>query len=135
MVHPKQTRNPSDQQSIQPKIHPTDNPSSPTETQNEYCFDCYEIYSIHSHYKVNQRGGAADLWWRPQAATFVVALNIVGFVAVNTIFVLRFSKTGRSVGMRDSRLDGWSVGRTKARSCITGTICSTEKCCTFFCYF
>ena len=39
-------------------------------------------------------------------------MNRVDVVALNTIFVLRFSKTGRTVGRTDSRLDGWSVGRT-----------------------
>ena len=44
--------------------------------------------------------------------SFVVAINRVDVVAVNTIFVLRLSKTGRTVGRTDSRLDGSSVGRT-----------------------
>ena len=41
---------------------------------------------------------------------FVVGTNKVDVVAVNTIFVLRLSKTGRTVGRTDSRLDGWSGG-------------------------
>ena len=57
-------------------------------------------------------GSDARLWWRPTAAIFVEALNRVDVVAVNTIFVLRLSKTGRTVGRTDSRLDAWSVGRT-----------------------
>ena len=44
--------------------------------------------------------------------SFVVALNRLDVVAVNTIFVLRLSKTGRTVGRTDSRMDGSSVGRT-----------------------
>ena len=40
------------------------------------------------------------------------AMNRVDVVALNTIFVLRLSKTERTVGRTDSRLDGWSVGRT-----------------------
>ena len=52
---------------------------------------------------------------RPTAATFVVAMNRVDVVALNTIFALRLSKTGRTVGRTDSRLDGWSVGRTNER--------------------
>ena len=52
------------------------------------------------------------LWWRPTAATFLVAMTRVDVVALNTIFALRLSKTGRTVGRTDSRLDGWSVGRT-----------------------
>ena len=46
------------------------------------------------------------------AATFVVAMNRVDVVAADTIFVLRLSKSGRTVGRTGSRLDGWSVGRT-----------------------
>ena len=53
------------------------------------------------------------LWWRPTAATFVVAMNRVDVVALNTIFVLRLSQTERTVGRMNSRLDGLSVdGRT-----------------------
>ena len=55
------------------------------------------------------------LWWRPTAATFVVAMNRVDVVALNTIFALRLRKTGRTFGRTDSRLDGWSVGRTDER--------------------
>ena len=40
-------------------------------------------------------------------------MNRIDVVALNTIFVLRLSKTGRTVGRTDSRLNGWSVGRTK----------------------
>ena len=42
---------PSDRPSIQSRVRPTDSPSSLTETQNKYCVECYDIYSIHSHYK------------------------------------------------------------------------------------
>ena len=38
--------------------------------------------------------------------SFVVATNRADVVAVNTIFVLRLSKTGKVVGRTDSRLDG-----------------------------
>ena len=48
------------------------------------------------------------LWRQPKAATFVVALDRVDVEAFNTIFVLRLSKTGRTVGRTDSGLDGWS---------------------------
>ena len=40
------------------------------------------------------------------------AANVVNVVAADTIFVLRLSKSGRTVGRTGSRLDGWSVGRT-----------------------
>ena len=38
-----------------------------------------------------------------------MAVNKVDVVALNTIFALRLSKTRRTVGRTDSRLDGWSV--------------------------
>ena len=41
-----------------------------------------------------------------------MALNTVDDVALNTVFDLRFSATGRTVGRSDSQLDGRSVGRT-----------------------
>ena len=44
--------------------------------------------------------------------SFIVAMNRVNVAAVNTIFALRLSKTGRTVGWTDSRLDGWMGGRT-----------------------
>ena len=45
------------------------------------------------------------LWWRPKAATFVVAMNRVDVVALNTIFALRLSKTrvGRTLDWMDGR--------------------------------
>ena len=52
----------SDQTSIQARVRPTDSPSSLTETQNKYCVECYNIYSIHSHYKTT--------------TLFVVATNV-----------------------------------------------------------
>ena len=56
--------------SIQSRVRPTDSPSSLTETQSKYCVECYDIYSIHSHYKGNRkRGGAAE----GRATSFVVA--------------------------------------------------------------
>ena len=43
-----------------------------------------------------QRGGAAEgrppLWWRPEAATFVLALNKAHVLALNTAHVLRLNK-------------------------------------------
>ena len=49
------------------------------------------------------------------AATFLVDMKRVDVAALNTILALRLSKTGRTVGGTDSRLDGWSVGRTDER--------------------
>ena len=43
------------------------------------------------------------------AVSFVVAMNRVDVLALNTIFAWRLSKTRRTVGRTDSRLDGWSV--------------------------
>ena len=40
-----------DRPSIQSRVRPTDSPSSLIETQSKYCVECYDIYSIHSHYK------------------------------------------------------------------------------------
>ena len=42
--------------------------------------------------------------------SFVVVVNRVNIVAVNTILVLHLGKTGRSVGRTDFGLDGWSAG-------------------------
>ena len=63
---------PSDRPSIQSRARPTDSPSRLTETQNKYCVGCYDIYSIHSHYKGNHKGG--------RAAPFVVAAEGRPFV-------------------------------------------------------
>ena len=57
-----------------------------------------------------QKAAPPDLWWRPTAATFVVPMNRVDVVALNTIFVLRLSQAGRTVGRTDSRLDGRPAG-------------------------
>ena len=51
------------------------------------------------------KAAAPLLWWRPKAATFVVAMNRVDVVAADTIFVLRLSKSGRTVGRTSSRLE------------------------------
>ena len=91
-----------DRPSIQSRVRPTDSPSSLTETQSKYCVECYDIYSIHSHYKGNRkRGGAAE----GRATSFVVAaegrhlrilaLNRVNIVAVTTILALHVGN-GRS---------------------------------------
>ena len=57
----------------------------------------------------HQRGGAAFGRATSVAVSFVVAMNRVDVVALNTTFALRLSKTRRTVGRTDSRLDGWSV--------------------------
>ena len=50
---------------------------------------------VQSQYKGNHRGGrpkaAAPLWWRPKAATFVLALNKAHALALNTAHVLRLN--------------------------------------------
>ena len=58
------------------------------------------------------------LWWRPQAATFVEAVNIVNIVAITTVLILHLSKTGGlSVGRIVDRIDGPSDGHTSERLC------------------
>ena len=51
---------------------------------------------VQSQSKGNHRGGAAEgrppLWWRPKAATFVLALNRAHVRALNTAHVLRLNK-------------------------------------------
>ena len=49
--------------------------------------------------------------WPPTAATVVAAMNRVDVVALNALFVLRLSKSGRTVGWTDSRLDGCLAAR------------------------
>ena len=57
----------------------------------------------------HKRGGAAFGRATSFVVSFVVAVNRVDVVALNTIFALRLSKTRRTVGRTDSRLDRWSV--------------------------
>ena len=72
--------------------------------QDKYCVDCYDIHSIHNHYKGNhKRGGAAE----GRATSFVVAargrllcilaLNTVNILAVTTILVLHVGVIGHHV--------------------------------------
>ena len=89
-----------------------------------------DMYSVHTHYK----GGAAFGSGTSFVVSFVVAMNRVDIVALNTIFALRLSKTGRTVGRTDSRLDGWSVGRTKTRFIISKTVLSKNTCCVLLRY-
>ena len=62
-----------------------------------------KVAAVGRHHK---RGGAAFGRATSFVVDFVVAMNRVDVVAVNTIFVLRLSKTGRTAGRTDSRLDG-----------------------------
>ena len=66
-----------------------------------------QVAAVGRHHK---RGGAAFGCATSFVVPFVVAMNRVDVVAVDTILVLRFSKTGRTVGWSDSRLDGRSGG-------------------------
>ena len=71
----------------------------------------------------HKRGGAAFGRATSLAVSFIVAMNRVDVVALNTIFALRLSKTRRTVGRADSRLDGWSVhtnGWSGKSECIAG---------------
>ena len=40
--------------SIQSRARPTHSPSNLTETQSKYFVECYDIYSIHSHYTTQE---------------------------------------------------------------------------------
>ena len=79
----------SDRPSMQPKVRPTDSPSSLTETQNKYCVDCYDIYSIHSLYKAShKKSGAAEGRATSSVIPFVLGSNKVNMPAITTILVL-----------------------------------------------
>ena len=52
-----------------------------------------------------REAAARLLWWRQTAATFVVDMNGVDVVALNTIFVVRLSRTARTVGRTGRTLD------------------------------
>ena len=71
-----------------------------------------KVAAVGRHHK---KGGAALGRATSFVVSFVVAMNTIDVVALNTIFALRHSKTGRTGGRTDSRLDGWSVGRTDER--------------------
>ena len=88
-----------------------------TDMQDKYCGDRYDIYRIQSRYtkvaafgRHHKRGGAAFGRATSFVVSFVVVVNRVNIVAVNTILVLHLGKTGRSVGRTDFGLDGWSAG-------------------------
>ena len=65
-----------------------------------------KVAAFGRHHK---RDGAGFGRATSSAVSFVVAMNRLDVVALNTIFALRLSKTRRTVGRTDSRLDGWSV--------------------------
>ena len=65
---------------------------------------------------LHKRGGAAFGRVTCFVVAFVVAMNRVDVVALNTILVLRVSTAERTVGRNDSRLDGWLVGRTPLKN-------------------
>ena len=88
---PEERETAPDRPSIQPTVRPTDRP----------------------------KAAPPLLWWRPTAATFVAAKNRVDVVAVNTIFALRLSRTGRTVV---GRTFGWIDGRSDAVSLSSGSI-------------
>ena len=66
-----------------------------------------------------------------------MAMNRLDVVALNTIFALRLSKTRRTVGRADSRLDGWSCavglnrlfanGQPFSKSCLCDLVTSQGK--------
>ena len=81
-----------------------------TDMQDKYCGDRYDIYRIQSRYtkvaafgRHHKRGGAAFGRATSFVVSFVVALNRVNIVAVNTILVLYVGKPGRrTVGRTDA---------------------------------
>ena len=64
-----------------------------------------------------------------------MAMNRVHVVALGTTFILRLNKTGGAVGRTDSRLDGWSVGRTSdlQRQCVY-TLDTSLRCICLVCF-
>ena len=50
--------------SIQSGVRPTGHPSRLTETHSKYCAECYDIYSIRSHYKGGGRWPPPQKMWR-----------------------------------------------------------------------
>ena len=66
----------------------------------------------------HRRGGAAFGRATSFVVSFVVAMNREDVAALNTIFALRLSKTTRTVGRTDSRLDG-RYTRTICRASVS----------------
>ena len=91
--------------------------SNHIDMQDKSCGHYYDIHPIKSQYtkeaavgRHHKRGGAAFGRATSFVVSFVVVVNRVNIVAVNTILVLHLGKTGRAVGRTDFRLDGWSAG-------------------------
>ena len=111
------TDHPSNRESVRPTVRPVllrrKTNIVLSATTSTLFIATTKVAAVGRHHK---RGGAASGRATSFVVSFVVAMNRVDVVALNTIFVLRLSKTGRTVGRTDSRLDGWSVGRTDDRS-------------------
>ena len=107
------TYHPSNRESVRPTVRPvllrrTTNIVLSATTSTLFIATTKEA-AVGRHHK---RGGVAVGRDTSFVGSFVVAMNRVDVVALNTIFVVRLSRTGRTVGRTDSRLDGWSVRRT-----------------------
>ena len=109
----KETDHPSNRESVRPTVRPDllrrkTNIVSAATTSTLFIATT-KVAAFGRHHK---RGAAAFGRGTSFVVSFVVAMKRGDVVAVNTIFVLRLSKTGRTVGRTDSRVNGWSVGRT-----------------------
>ena len=126
--HVRPTDHPSNRESVRPTVRPVLLSRTTTSVVLSATTSTLFIATTKETTKEVVRPKAAPplLWWRPTAASFVVAMNRVDVVALNTIFVVRLSKTGRTVGRTDSRLDGWSVGRTDMRAAGLARISSQK---------
>ena len=99
---------PADHPSNPKSVRPTDRPVLPRcKTSIVLTATIFTLFTTTTKETTKEvaRPKAAPplLWWRPQAATFVVALNRVNIVAVNTILVLYVGKPGRrTVGRTDA---------------------------------
>ena len=77
--------------------------SNNTDMQDKYCGDCYGIHLSKATTKETTKEVARPkaapplLWWRPEAAPLVVALDRVNAIAVTTILVLRVCVIGLHV--------------------------------------
>ena len=67
------------------------------------------------------------LWWRPTAATFVLALNSVNFVAVTTILVLHVCVIGHHVPCRYDFMLSRPSYHARPRNNPTGRPCAQAR--------
>ena len=106
------TDHPSNRESVRPTVRPVllrrKTNIVLSATTSTLFIATTKVAAVGRHHR---RGALASGRGTSSMVSFVVAMNRVDGVALNTIFVLRLSKTGRTVGRTHSRLAGWSVGR------------------------